>query len=304
MSITGKNRKPDQQITRIKSSKMNTIFTWKLTLCGDHYDVTPYDLKHPAKNLDEASLQLPGGAYTTFRTYQHTKVLRIEDHIQRLSDSAARAQHPEPMPAMPLRDAIRTLLRTSCYPEARIRITLDLEVEPGRLYFSMDELHVLPASDYANGVNTTTRTMQRENPKAKLTSFITTAASYRANLPVGANETLMVQADGRILEGLSSNFFGIRAGEIWTADEGVLSGITRATVIDVAGNLHIPIHFKPVRVDELEILEEGFITSAGRGILPVVQVDETIIGTGKPGPVTRRLMSAFDRWIESAVAEV
>jgi branched-chain amino acid aminotransferase len=281
-----------------------SISTWRLRPVGEIYETTPFPTGKPAASLDEVSLQLPGGAYTTFRTYHHIECLRIQDHMQRLCDSAERAQQRVSLSFTPLRAALRAILVQSPFGEARVRVTLDLEKEPGMLYVSIEELHLLPRSAYLAGVKVTTRILQRENPKAKLTSFISTAAGYRAHLPPGVNETLMVQPDGRILEGLSSNFFGIKGDAMWTAEEGVLSGITRATVLDIANRLGIPVHFEAIQLDELADLDECFITSAGRGVLSVVQIDEKVIGKGVPGSVTKSLMVGFTEWIKQEVEEI
>jgi branched-chain amino acid aminotransferase len=281
------------------------ILTWRLNLLGEVFKITPYTTEKEAASLDEVSLQLPGGAYTTFRTYDHTRALRIQDHMQRLSDSAERTHQQVSLAFTPLRAALRAILEQSPFRDARVRVTLDLETEPGLLYITIEELHALPPAAYLSGVKVTTHILQRENPKAKLTAFITTAAAYRAHLSPGVNETLMVQTDGRILEGLSSNFFGIKGGAMWTAEEGVLSGITRASVLDIASSrLGIPVHYDAIRADELEILDECFITSAGRGVLPVVQIDEMVIGKGMPGVVTKRIMVGFEEWIGEKVEEI
>jgi branched-subunit amino acid aminotransferase/4-amino-4-deoxychorismate lyase len=158
--------------------------------------------------------------------------------------------------------------------------------------------------DYDDGVKVLTRTMHRENAKAKLTGFIHTAAELRQGLPANVNEILMIDADDCILEGLSSNFFGVLKGVLWTANEGVLNGITRQIVLEIAGRLGIPVHFACLPLCEIPNLQECFITSASRAVLPVVQIERTVIGTGKPGEITRRLLAGFQDWIQQEAAEV
>lgn len=281
-----------------------SILNWKVVLNAGGYSLTSFSPDVPAVTLDQVSQILPGGAYTTFRTYFHTHCLRFQDHLQRLIDSAARTKNQVDLPGQPFRASLREILRLSPYDESRIRVTLDLEKEPGCLYVSLEELHSPPTGAYLNGVKANTLMLHRENPKAKLTNFISTASALRAQLPSGVNETLMVGEDGSILEGLSSNFFAGRAGSLWAADEGVLPGITRGIVLDLAKKCFIQVHLAEIALRELPGLDECFITSASRAILPVIQIDQQVIGEGIPGPMTRRLISLFDEWILQEAEEI
>jgi branched-chain amino acid aminotransferase len=143
-----------------------------------------------------------------------------------------------------------------------------------------------------------TRRLQRENPKAKLTGFIETAAAVRQQLPVGINEAIMVGADGRLLEGLSSNFFAMNSGVIWTAEQGVLSGITRSLVLEVIGETSLSLKLEGVRFSDLGKIEEAFITSASRAVQPVTEMDGKPVGTGRSGPVTRRIIQGYEERLE------
>ena len=187
----------------------NEILIWKLTPRDNELAVNPFDLGHPANSLDEASKYLPGGAYTTLRTYSRTKVMRIKDHFQRLAESAQRANAGFTPQVAALRPALRQILNLSPFPLSRIRVTLDLEIDRGGFYVTLERLHTPPEEAYHEGVRAITHRMQRENPKAKLTNFLATASEYRAQLPQGVNEMLMVDQNGMILEGLSSNFYGV-----------------------------------------------------------------------------------------------
>jgi branched-subunit amino acid aminotransferase/4-amino-4-deoxychorismate lyase/CTP:molybdopterin cytidylyltransferase MocA len=279
------------------------ILNWKLTLLGNHYQVKEktfaQDPEKPVTSLDDVSLLLPGGAYTTFRTYSHSKAIRFQEHLLRLADSAQRTHTQVQLQPEGLRRALRTILQQSPFADARVRVTLDLENEPDNLYVSLEELHTPPAEAYLAGVKVNTQIMHRENPRAKLTGFIATAAGLRARMAQGINETLMVQEDGMILEGLSSNFFALQGNTLRTADQGVLAGITRSIVLDIARQLAIPVALDGVQAAEIPLLDECFITSASRAVLPVVQIDGQVIGSGQPGPVTIQLIEKFQAWVES-----
>ena len=101
-------------------------------------------------------------------------------------------------------------------------------------------------------------------------------------MPAMIHEGLMVADDGAILEGLSSNFFGIRGGRLHTEEARALAGVTRSMVLELAAGL-LPRGEGPVHVPEVPELEEAFITSVSREVLPVVRIDGTVIGTASRG---------------------
>jgi branched-subunit amino acid aminotransferase/4-amino-4-deoxychorismate lyase len=147
--------------------------------------------------------------------------------------------------------------------------------------------------------------LHRDNPHAKSTTFIASAADAYAALPEGAHEGLMVAADGAVLEGLSSNFFAVTdssapggvARVLRTEEARVLIGVTRALVLEVAQGV-LTLSTAAVHVDDLPGVRECFITSVSREIMPVVRIDRITIGDGRPGPVTRELMRRFGELVD------
>ncbi len=277
--------------------------TWKINLQNGLVNLQPIDLK--ASNLDQVSLQLPSGAYTTLRTYHHTKVLHLEAHFDRLEETTALAGLPIELDRQALRAAMREVLASLPKDrEIRMRLTIALQDEPGALWLSAELLKVPSARDYRHGVKVITYSFQRSNPRAKLTQSIERSSEIRQALPPDVNEALLVDPSGCILEGLSSNFFGIQSGVIWTANEGVLEGITRAQVLALAETAGFSMRYQAVKLADLATLHEAFITSASRGILPVCQVDERIVASGKPGLLTRQLMLMFDASLAENCQEI
>ena len=102
----------------------------------------------------------------------------------------------------------------------------------------------------------------------------------------------MVDTDGAILEGLSSNFFAVCEGVLRTEDERALHGVTRSMVLELAAEL-VPRRGPALRTDEVTATAECFVTSVSREVLPVVSIDGQAIGDGRPGPVTRELIRRF-----------
>lgn len=287
-------------IPELPPSTGNSVRVWRCAASQCFSE--PYWLPKPAYSLDQATAWLPGGAYTTLRTYGRTGVLHLEEHFQRLEESARLAGYQIALDRHSLRQALRQAVQAYGSPgETRLRLVLDLEQEPGTLYLALEAL-VTPALEaYQNGVVVVTSNLQRENPKAKLTAFIAPAAQVRQTLPPGVNEALLVDVEGYLLEGTSSNFFAVRDGVLYTAEAGVLDGITRQMVLALAARLALPVRRQAVHLRDLPCLQEAFITSASRAILPVVKIDDKPVGAGQVGLMTRRLMQAYATALEAEI---
>ena len=108
-----------------------------------------------------------------------------------------------------------------------------------------------------------------------------------------ANYAVLLDAEGNVTEGRGWNIFGLRQGRLVSPDEGVLPGVTRETVIELAGQLNIDARLDKMTVNDLRSAEEVFLTSTAGGIVPVRSIDGEIIGEGEPGPVTQRLTTMY-----------
>ncbi len=251
--------------------------------------------------INEASKQLPGGAYTTLRTYGGVRVLRLGDHISRLNDSARLQGVAISIDSATLMAALGTTVR---YPsrdrdtqEYRLRIILDLEEKIGDLYILREKLVVPSAHEYQYGVRVGISSLRRGQPEAKLTSFLTETAKHPP--PENANEALLVDAAANILEGLSSNFFAVIDNEIHTAGEGILKGITREIILEVIEEFGISLLLKAPNLVDVPRMDEAFISSSSRGVLPVVQIGAQILRSGSPGPISKLVSSGFLKHIEN-----
>jgi branched-chain amino acid aminotransferase len=99
-----------------------------------------------------------------------------------------------------------------------------------------------------------------------------------------------VEDSGLVLECTTSNIFAVKGGIIATPGDEILAGITRKSVLTLA-KAHHPVEIRDLPLAELLAADEVFITGSGKGLVPVVQIDATVIGDGQPGPVTRGLMA-------------
>jgi branched-subunit amino acid aminotransferase/4-amino-4-deoxychorismate lyase len=239
-------------------------------------------------SLGAASAALPEGAYTTLRTYGGNGVVRLGQHLARLEQSVALKGTPGRIDPAALRRALAEALAATAHPEARVRLTF----APPRLFLAVEAFAPLAARLYADGIACVTLDLRRDNPHVKDTRFIATARDAYARLPAGVEEGLLLAADGAVLEGLSSNFFAIRDGVLRTEDARALAGVTRSLALEVAEAL-LPVRRVAVQRDELPLVDEAFLTSVSREVLPVVRIDGQPVGDGRVGPRTRAIMQAF-----------
>lgn len=237
-------------------------------------------------SLDAQSLELPDGVYTTLRTYGGTRVVGLGSHLRRLEESRRLLGATCSLDVAWLRAGLRAAIAAAAFPEARLRITVPLSCD--QAWIGAEPFVPYPAPLYADGARCVTSALARATPRAKSTRFIAPASSARGGSEPGVHELLLVDERGRILEGSSSNFFAVLGGELRTAGEEVLAGVTRGIVLALARSL-LPVREEAITAAELAACSEAFITSSSREVMPVVEVDHRPIGDGRPGPVTREL---------------
>jgi branched-subunit amino acid aminotransferase/4-amino-4-deoxychorismate lyase len=235
-----------------------------------------------------SSSELPEGAYTTLRTYGGRGLVRLDQHRRRLEESVSLQGRPAALDPSAARRAVRWALDATRHLESRLRLTF----APPRLFVAIEPFNPLPERCYEEGIACVSLDVRRENPRAKDTRFIATAQGAYDRLPAGVEEGLLLGDDGAVLEGLSSNFFGVVDGVLRTEEARALAGVTRSLVIEVAEGL-LPVERRAVLRDELPRVAEAFVTSVSREVLPIAYVDGRPVGDGRPGPMTRSIMHAF-----------
>ena len=119
--------------------------------------------------------------------------------------------------------------------------------------------------------------------------------------PLGAVEAIYLDRHGQLTEGTRANLFVVRDGRLITPGAGILPGITRQAVIQAATQEFV-VEEAPIHHHDLATVAEAFLTSTTKEVLPVAQIDDLIIGSGKPGPVTQRVMTLFRALTEAETA--
>jgi branched-chain amino acid aminotransferase len=250
-----------------------------------------------ASSLDELTRQLPDGYYSTFRTFDgSSRVLGLTAHLRRFYEPVFTPEVDESF----LRRQLRALLEPYRPEDARVRVVM---TKQGQAYVAIEPLKPLPREIYEKGVSVITTELQRQHPHLKSTTFIGRSDLERKHIAQeGIFEALLVR-DGKILEGMTSNFFYVRwdASRIppylGTAGDDILLGITRETVIEVARQKGLEVKYQPLTRDQLHETDETFLTSSSRGIVPIVKIDKVTIGQGSPGPITKQLMAAYKAYV-------
>lgn len=276
--------------------------------CGSHFRKCPISVRvyrltsqelrltdQTGLTLDAVSLRLPNGAYTTLRTYDTDRISGLSAHLQRLIESSQLLQRPYPIDLGALRSALRDVIARERLLAVRLRITVPLDVD--QIFISVEPFEVYPAEFYQRGVRCATTRLSRHTPQAKATDFIAPSRETKAAIDPGIHELLIVNRTGEILEGISSNFYAVADGVLRTAGKDVLEGITRRIVLQEAAAV-LPIEYRPVRVAEFKRVAEAFITSSSREVMPVIQIDDQIIGSGHPGSITQTLLEKYRAYLE------
>jgi branched-chain amino acid aminotransferase len=246
-------------------------------------------------SLDAVSLRLPNGAYTTLRTYDVDRIIGLSAHLQRLIESSRLLQRPYPIDPAVIRAALRDIIARENRAALRVRLTVPLDVD--EVLISVEPFEVYPPEFYQHGVRCATTPISRHTPLAKSTDFIAPSRESKAALDPDVHELLIVNRAGEILEGISSNFYAVIDDVLRTAGQDVLEGITRKIVLQEAATM-ISIDYRPLKVREIDRAAEAFITSSSREVMPVIQIDDQIVGTGRPGSITLALLQEYRAGLE------
>lgn len=225
----------------------------------------------------------------------------LDAHIDRLLSSVAKIGLTSVWGKEEIKEIVFNLLETNDHmDEANIRILVTGGSSPDffspadnpRLIVMTTDIPALPVHWYTKGVKVITFVQQRALPDAKATNYIPAVLALKQAKAQGAVEALYMTRGHMVLEGTTSNLFALIEGTLVTPGNGVLKGITRKTVLALGKKL-FPVAEQNLALETLMSASELFITGTNKGIVPVVQVDDHIIGTGTPGPGTRALMSAM-----------
>jgi len=232
------------------------------------------------------------------------KVFLIERHLDRFFNSAEALKIKVPYPRKKIAEIIGTLLRKNRFPLSTIRMILTggemqggitFDPKKATFFITVEPFADYPAEYYSQGVKLISREYQRFMPHIKSTRYLPAVLWHDDKVREGAAEVLYVAGDN-VLECSTSNFFIVKDGVVITAKDSVLNGITRQVTIELARDEY-PIEERPYTQHDLFAADEAFLTATNKRIVPVVKVDGSLIGDGKPGEITKKLMELFGGYV-------
>jgi branched-chain amino acid aminotransferase len=239
------------------------------------------------------------GVFDFIRTYGLRPFL-LEEHIARLEKSARRIRLPFPWSRREVIEVIGRTLERNPKRESNIRVIVTGGPSPDfltpsdrpRLLILVSELKPFPPEWYERGVKVITVRGRRPIPSAKTLNYLTTIVTLREATERGAVEAILIDQSGRVREGQTVTVFAWIGSRLVTNEKGILPGITRALVLKLAASV-FPVEIRELTLKELLEADEAFITATNKEVVPVVRIDETPVGPGRPGERTRRIMDLF-----------
>jgi len=250
------------------------------------------------------------GVFEGIRSYNRL-VFKLKEHIDRLFESAQSIMLEIPLAKEQLIKAVISTLKENGLRDAYIRLLVtrgegDLGLDPRKcrghttIIIITDKIALYPEKFYKEGLKIITVPTVRNlpealNPQIKSLNYLNNILAKIEAVNAGYDEAIMLDSLGYVAECTGDNIFIVKRQHLYTPPQcmGTLRGITRDTVLEIARTNKIPVHEHVITRHEVYISDECFLTGTAAEIIPVVNVDGRVIGTGKPGKLTLSLMKKF-----------
>lgn len=243
--------------------------------------------------------------FDLFRTVNGAPFL-FDEHFRRLQRSTRHLNLYLPLTKPRAWNIVSELLKRNRWPAATVRIVVSggpsqdgmwQNPKTPTVLILVQPLHPAPEKNYIRGVKVATQDYIRPFASAKTTNYANLLRLKAWKEGQGVYEVLYIH-QGKILEGATSAFFAWRGRTLITAKNNVLSSITGELVLRLARKEWRTVR-RSIRMDELSLCTETFLASTTRNIIPVVQVNNRKIGTGRVGPNTKKLMEMFGLYLQT-----
>ena len=249
------------------------------------------------------------GIFEGIRFY-NGRVFRLEEHLERLWDSARSICLEIPTSMHEMTEALLETIRQNELRDGYIRLLVtrgigNLGLNPAQckrptVIIIASTITLYAREIYQKGLTVVTCATRRTNPGAlnpavkSLNYLNNVMARIEANL-AGADEALMLNDAGNVAECTADNVFVVKRGQIFTPPiaAGALRGITRLVVFEIAAELGIKVTETDITRHDVFIADECFLTGTAAEIIPVIKADGRLIGNGKPGPISTRMVARF-----------
>ncbi len=246
------------------------------------------------------------GLFETMRAYEG-KVFRLDGHLNRLT--AASETLGFSVSSMDLKTAVADVIQANRLGNARIRIAISIgeggmipdpsTCDKPTVLILATEYHPYSEKTYQAGFKAIVSSIHRnsQSPLSRLKSanYLESLLAKQQARAAGVDEAILLNEKGHLAEASMSNIFLATDGTLLTPaeDSGVLSGITRAATRELCWQLSIKCHEEMITLEELFSAEEAFLTNSLMEIMPLTEIDGKAIGSGRPGPITEKLMAAY-----------
>ena len=257
------------------------------------------------------------GIFETMRAY-NGRIFLLERHVERLLEAAVELKMDTCLSAAGLEEACRATLAANGLKEARLRLTVsrgEAGPFPGvskkpTVVITAAGYSPPPPEKYENGFRAALAAYPRLSQpplyKLKTTSYLANILARLDAEAAGLDEAIFLNECGHLTEGSASNIFLVRpSGGLATPspDSGLLPGVTRRAVLELADEMRIASAEGQVRIADLEHFSEAFLTNSTMEIMPLVSVRDNegktiTLGSGKPGPITHRLIAAYKEMVK------
>ena len=249
------------------------------------------------------------GVFEGIRCY-NGYVFKLDEHLERLYDSAKSLMLQIPIPIDTMKQNVLETLRQNQLHEGYIRLIVtrgigDLGLDPDKcehpsVIIIADKIKLYPQHFYENGLEVVTVSVRRNyaeaiNPRIKSLNYLNNILAKIEAKQSGAGEALMLNSDGYVVECSGDNIFWVKNEIIVTPPSyiGILEGVTRNSVIALAREAGFQVEERVFTRHDLYIADECFLTGTAAEVIPVVKLDQRVIGNGEPGKVTQKLIAAF-----------
>ncbi|MEM4699573.1 MAG: branched-chain-amino-acid transaminase [Candidatus Nezhaarchaeales archaeon] len=251
------------------------------------------------------------GVFEGVRVYDGL-VFKLREHIDRMYESAKVIKLDIPMTKEEMVRAVVEVLRVNKIRDGYVRIVVtrgvgDLGLDPRKcrrptVIIIADRIQIYDQEAREGGLKAIISSVRRDSVdatshEAKTLNYLNSILAKIEAIEAGADEAIMLDSRGFVSEGTGDNVFIVKGGVVSTPPRtaGILPGITRKCVIDLCKELGIPVFERDLTVAELYTADEVFVTGTAAEVMPVTVINGRVIGDGRPGPVTRRLMEEFRR---------
>jgi branched-chain amino acid aminotransferase len=282
----------------------------KVYICGKLVDKA-----HAVVSVFDHGLLYGDGVFEGIRVYSG-KVFLIDEHVERLYESAEAIRLEIPMTRAAMAQALNETVAANGIHDGYIRLVVTrgagtLGLDPKKtsdpqVIIIADSIALYPSEMYQQGLKLITASTLRNHPQAlspriKSLNYLNNILAKIEGADAGCVEAVMMNHLGHVAECTGDNIFLVKNGVISTpgTDAGILEGITRNCVIKLAREAGYEVREKTLIRHDIYVADECFLTGTAAEVIPATSLDGRLIGDGKPGPVTKDLLERFHKFVRN-----